>query len=61
METTKDPVQEEKGGSPNRVNRGGSWNSHADDLVVSYCIYFPPGYRSSTLGFRPVRNVKEKE
>ena len=57
---TKDPAQEENKESPNRVYRGSSWNSHADDLVVSYRIYFPPSNRRCILGFRPVRNAKEK-
>jgi hypothetical protein len=33
----------------------------AEDLVVSYRNYDLPGYRNSLLlGFRPVRNAKEK-
>jgi len=58
---TKDPVQEEKGKTPNRVFRGGSWGNDAGGLVVSGRYYGGPGVRSRPLGFRPVRNVKERE
>ena len=61
METMRDPVQEEKGKTPNRVFRGGSWNYGAGFLVVSFRYDFSPGNRYGALGFRPVRNVKEKE
>jgi formylglycine-generating enzyme required for sulfatase activity len=60
METMRDPVQEEKGKTPNRVFRGGSWSNYADNLVVSARTYYSPGARGSSLGFRPVRNAKEK-
>lgn len=60
METTKDPVHDEKKESSYRVSRGGCWNRNADYLVVSYRLSLSPGFRNGSLGFRPVRNVKDK-
>jgi formylglycine-generating enzyme required for sulfatase activity len=56
---TKDPVQEDKCKSSARVFRGGSWRNSADRLVASYRRP-SPGYRYPNLGFRVVRNAKEK-
>ncbi len=60
METVKDPVQTDNNESSDRVGRGGGWGGGADYLVVSLRAYYSPGDRSRLLGFRPVRNVKEK-
>jgi formylglycine-generating enzyme required for sulfatase activity len=60
METMRDPVQEEKGKTPIRVFRGGSWTYSADALVVSSRNNSSPGTRGSLHGFRPVRKLKEK-
>jgi formylglycine-generating enzyme required for sulfatase activity len=60
METTKDPVQEERDESPNRVLRGGSWNRNAGRLAASYRNIYAPEYRYNSIGFRLARNTKEK-
>ena len=57
----KDPAQEEKKKKSNRVCRGGGWLNRAIFLVVSNRYSRSPGARSHNLGFRPVRNLKEKE
>ena len=58
---TKDPVQTDDKESSIRVLRGGSWYFNADYLVVSARNSRSPGNRSSILGLRPVRNVREKK
>jgi formylglycine-generating enzyme required for sulfatase activity len=57
---TKDLAQEENKESSYRVSRGGSWYLGAGYLVVSYRGYGGPGVRNFNLGFRLVRNEKEK-
>jgi formylglycine-generating enzyme required for sulfatase activity len=57
---TKDPVQTNNESS-HRVFHGGSCYNFTDPLVVSNRSGDGPGGRSNNLGFRPVRNVKEKE
>jgi formylglycine-generating enzyme required for sulfatase activity len=57
----KDPVQKEKKESSFHVYRGGGWVGLAGNLVVSFRLRDSPGFRDYDLGFRPVRNAKEKK
>ena len=44
--------------SSNRVSRGGSWDFDADDCAVSRRVNGKPYFRSSSNGFRVVRNAR---
>jgi len=53
---SKDPVGPSTGS--NRVLRGGSWNNFAGVVRAADRSRSVPGYRNSTLGFRPVRSIR---
>ena len=57
---TKDPVQVEKKESSVRVFRGGCRDVGAIELDATERYDDSPGDCSSLIGFRPVRNLKEK-
>ena len=59
-ETTKDPTQTNKKKISYRIVRGGGWLYNADNLIMSYRGSISPGNRSDSVGFRLVRNEKEK-
>jgi formylglycine-generating enzyme required for sulfatase activity len=59
---TKDPVQTENKENEGRINRGGSWFNEADYFDVSHRHDDDsPDDRNNRVGFRLVRNVKEKK
>lgn len=43
--------------SKNRVIRGGGWNSDSKRIRIGYRSYAEPTYRSTSLGFRLVKNL----
>ena len=45
----------------NRISRGGSWGTSAESAGSSYRLYYNPSYKSSSLGFRVVRQVPRSE
>ena len=53
-------TQEGNRGNPNRVFRGGSSHSDARRIIALFRYNDIPSCCSYRIGFRPVRNAKEK-
>jgi formylglycine-generating enzyme required for sulfatase activity len=53
-------AQEGNRGNPNRVFRGGSSHSDAMRIIASFRYDDIPSCSSYRIGFRPVRNAKER-